>query len=390
MLARTYGNNGTNDASKAGKKFETFSVADEAPRASITAPSGIVPFAPFNVAGTATDDVGVRSISYVIKNGNLFLQDNGTASATYNAFTIQPDVVDAVSTTWSDLVEVPYEGEWRIAVTPRDTAGQSSLDEFTRDFLVTDNAIAPTVTITAPVAMTPPTTVPALTVTPGAAMTFSGTATDDENLANVEIQLRNTTTRQALASDGTWAVDNPAGWFRITPINVNASTLNWTWTTPGSFDLRPGSYTFSVRATDDLELSTSSSSQGRLTLNAQVPGDNPPNALLDVTGTILGGQVLALNLTGTATDDFGVQSVRVVIQDRDTSRYLQANGTVSGIVRRDTRRTCESECDQHHVVAVADPAHAGRLGSHGLWLRHGGTGGHLDERGDRALRDLPG
>jgi PKD repeat protein len=179
--------------------------------------------------------------------------------------------------------------------------------------------------------MTPPTTVPALTVTPGAPMTFSGTATDDENLANVEIQLRNSTTRQALASDGTWAVDNPAGWFRITPLNVNADTLNWTWTTPGNFDLRPGTYTFSVRATDDLELSTSSQQQGRLTLNAQIPGDLPPNALLDVTGTILGGQVLALNLTGTATDDFGVESVRVVIQDRDTSRYLQPNGTVSGL-----------------------------------------------------------
>lgn len=329
VLARTVANNGSNDASKAGKKFETFSVEDEAPRASISAPSGVVPFAPFNVAGTATDDVGVRSISYVIKSGsNLFLQDNGTVSATYNAFTIQPDIVDAVSTTWSDEVEVPYEGEWRIAVTPRDTAGQSSLDEFVRDFLVTDNAIAPTVTVTAPVAMTPPTSVPAVTVTPGAPMTFSGTATDDENLANVEIQLRNSTTRQALAADGTWAVDNPAGWYRITALNVNASTLNWTWTTPANFDLRPGTYTFSVRATDDLQLSTSNTNQGRLTLNAQVAGDNPPNGLLNAISPP--PTTLSLDLTGSATDDFGVESVRVVILDRDTNRYLQPNGTVSG------------------------------------------------------------
>ena len=97
----------------------------------------------------------------MIKQGSsLFLQDNGTLAATYNSFTIQPDVVDAVSTTWSDEVTVPYEGECRIAVTPRDTAGQSSLDEFTRDFIVSSTtAIAPSVTITAPVAMTPPASV---------------------------------------------------------------------------------------------------------------------------------------------------------------------------------------------------------------------------------------
>lgn len=328
VLARTFGNNGTNDASKASKKFETFSVEDEAPRASITGPSGIVPTLTFNVTGTATDDVGVRSIGYVIKNGNNFLQDNGTVSATYNGFNVEPDVVDATSTTWSTEVTVPFEGTWRIAVTPRDTSGQSSLDEFTRDWIVSETGLAPNVTITAPVAMTPPATVPAFTVTPGSPMTFSGTATDDENLANVEIQIRNTTTRQALASDGTWGVGLSAGWFRVTPININGASTNWSWTTP--FNLTPGSYSFTVRATDDLTLSTANNSQGRLSFNAQVAGDAPPNALLDVTGVILGGQVLQLNLTGTATDDFGVAGVNVAIRDVDTNRYLQPNGTMSG------------------------------------------------------------
>jgi hypothetical protein len=328
VLARTYGNNGSNDASKAGKKFETFSVTDAAPRASISAPNGIVPFAPFNVAGTATDDVGVRSISYVIKSGgSLFLQDNGTVSANYNAFTIQPDVVDAVSTTWSDLVTVPYEGEWRIAVTPRDTAGQSSLDEFTRDFIVSDTAIAPTVTIAAPVVMNPPTAATAFTVAPGSPMTFSGTATDDENLANVEIQIRNSTTREALTTDGNWGVGLAAGWFRVTALNVNSASANWSWTTP--FNLSPGSYTFSVRATDDLTLSTSSTLQGRLSWTVQVEGDTAPDTTITPTGVIVGGQVLHLDLTGGATDNFGVASVRVTLRDVDTNRYLQDNGTVS-------------------------------------------------------------
>jgi len=69
--------------------------------------------------------------------------------------------------------------------------------------------------------------------------------------------------------------------------------------------------------------------QGRLTLNAQIPGDAPPNGLLDVTGTVTGGQVLHLDLTGTATDDQGVAEVRIALLERDTSRYLQPDGTMA-------------------------------------------------------------
>ncbi|MEZ5193574.1 MAG: PKD domain-containing protein [Nocardioides sp.] len=168
-LAKTFGVNGTSDASKATKKFETFSVTDAPPRASITGPTGIVPSTTFTITGTATDDVGVRSIGYVIKNGSsLFLQDNGTVASTYNSFSILPDIVDATSTTWSTEVTVPYEGVWRIAVTPRDTSGQSSLDEFTRDFTVSSTGLAPTVTISQPVVMVPPNAVSPVPVTPGA------------------------------------------------------------------------------------------------------------------------------------------------------------------------------------------------------------------------------
>ena len=76
-------------------------------------------------------------------------------------------------------------------------------------------------------------------------------------------------------------------------------------------------------------LTTSTTLQGRLSFTAHIPGDAPPNGLLDVTGTVLGGQVLRLDLTGTATDDLGVQSVRVALRDLDTNRYLQPNGTMS-------------------------------------------------------------
>lgn len=64
-------------------------------------------------------------------------------------------------------------------------------------------------------------------------------------------------------------------------------------------------------------------------MNAQIPGDAPPNGLLNVTGTITGGQSLHLDLAGTATDDIGVASVKVSLEDQDTNRYLQPNGSMA-------------------------------------------------------------
>ena len=118
-----------------------------------------------------------------------------------------------------------------------------------------------------------------------------------------------------------------AGSYRIGPVDINASTYNWSYTTP--FNLKPGTYSFTVRANDELGLSTSSSNQGRLTISAQVTGDAPPNGLLNVTGTVTGGQSLHLDLAGTATDDLGVREVLVSLEDQDTSRYLQPNGSMS-------------------------------------------------------------
>ena len=84
-----------------------------------------------------------------------------------------------------------------------------------------------------------------------------------------------------------------------------------------------------MRATDELDLSTSSTNQGRLTINVQIAGDNPPNTTITPGGTQPPLQVLQLNLAGTATDDFGVAAVEVSVRDRDSSRYLQDNGTLA-------------------------------------------------------------
>lgn len=332
IFAKAFASNGASDPTKATKRFETFSTADEAPRASFTAPSGVQTTTTFTVAGTATDDTGISSIGLTVRDadGPGTLQADGSVEPGPYTRRIEPDVPGGKSTTWSYELTVPYESRWKLIVRPIDTAGQSSLDEFVRTVTVDSSASAPTVRISQPVSMTPPTAASPVSLAPGQPITFAGTANDDERLKNVEIHLRNNTTGERMASDCSYGASVQAGYCRISPTNLGAASYNWSYTTP--FDLTAGNYTFAVIATDNKDLTTSSANAGILTLNVQVPGDSPPRAQLDQTGTITGKQDLHLDLTGSASDDHGVASVRVALRDAETSRYLQPDGTMRAAV----------------------------------------------------------
>ncbi len=329
LLARTFATNGTSDATKAIKKFETFGLADQTPDTFITGPIGtVVPTLTFTLTGTAQDDFGVNAITISARDAqNRYLQDDGTTGDTFNSFRSEPDVVGATAATWEYELILPYESAWVIQATAVDTAGQSDLRSAAVKKLVSATALAPTVAVTTPQLMNPPTANLPFTVAPGAPLTFTGSATDDQSLNFVSISLRNLTTRENLASDGNWGTDVIAGFYRISPLGIDAPSYNWSYTTP--FNLKPGTYAFTVRATDNVGLTTSTANRGILTINAQVPGDAFPDGLLNVTGIITGLQTLHLDLAGTATDDKGVASVKVTIQDRVTRRYLQANNTFS-------------------------------------------------------------
>ncbi len=328
--AFTAATGGTGDTTKATKKFESFGTADQTPTTSVTGPSSsILASTTFTMTGTASDDLGVNSLTYWFRDSDgRYLQNDGSVDDIYNTFRGTPDVVGATAATWSYEVTVPHEGEWRGSATAVDTTGQADLRSAVRDWLITSTAVAPSVTMTQPVEMTPPFAVPTLNVEPGGRMTFAGTASDDEGLKDVEISLRNSSTGENLGNDGTWGTQVSAGNFRVSPVNISGSTFNWTYTTP--FNLTPGTYSFTVRATDDIGLTTSSTNQGRLSINAQFAGDLAPNATISFTAPT--DESLTVNLSGTATDDIGVEFVRVSLQDRDTGRYLQANGSMAAAI----------------------------------------------------------
>ncbi len=328
VRARAVSDSGTADNTEAAKKFETFGLSDLPPNTRVTGPRSPVSSLTFTITGTATDDHGVSGVGMTLRDSqNRYLQDDGTVSATYNTFQFEPDVIGATSTTWSYEVTVPYEDEWWAQARARDTAGESDLDTADRRWIVTEDGQTPTVSITQPTVMLPPTAAQTITVAPGSPLTFAGSANDDGALREVWITLRNNTTGERLAPDGTWGTQGGYGSYRVSPVNLDQSSFNWSYTTP--FDLSPGNYSFVVGAEDDIGLRTPSSMRGRLSVNAQIPGDEPPDGLLDVTGTITGGQVLHLDLTGTATDDLGVDQVKVALRERDSGLYLQPDGSLS-------------------------------------------------------------
>jgi hypothetical protein len=194
-------------------------------------------------------------------------------------------------------------------------------------------------------------------VTPGGQLTFSGTANDTDDLVNVEISLRNNTTREQLAADGSWGTDVVGDWYRVSPTGLNAPSYNWSYRTP--FTLTPGQYSFSVRATDEIGLTTSSSNQGRLTINAQVANDAFPNGLLNFTSTDSSIETLHLDLAGTATDDKGVAAVRIALEDQDTGRYVQPGGTHGGRLRHPPGHAGHARRHHHDLHARGRPADQG-------------------------------
>jgi large repetitive protein len=323
--AFTAATGGTGDSTMATKKVETFGLDDQTPTTSISGPSGIQTSTSFTMTGTALDDKGVNSLTFWFRDEQQrYLQADGTVDDIFHTFRGTPDVIGATNATWSYDVTLPHEGIWRGSATAVDTIGQADLRSATRDWTVDSTAVAPTVTINQPVEMDPPFTVPPVTATPGSTITFTGTAADDAGLKNVEVSFRNSSTGENLGNDCSWGTGISAGNCRISPVDISGTDYNWTWTSPV---LTPGTYSFTVRATDDENLTTSSGNRGSLTINATYPGDNPPNTTMAFTAPTDGS--LTVNLAGTATDETGVTNVKVSIQDRDTGRYLQANGSMA-------------------------------------------------------------
>jgi len=330
VYARTTSTTAIKDSTKAYSQFEARNLDDAAPVTTIELPTGgllstLVNSLSFTVSGTATDDKGVVGVSYYIRNMDTlqFLQDDGTSSAAFNTFRVDPDVIGATNATWHTDITVPVEGTWRMNVNAVDTAGQTDVENVERTFVVSQDGVAPTVTLTSPTAVTPPNPSAPWFAAAGQTVTFEGTASDDVAVNVVAIILINTTTGEGLASDGTFGGSAVTSFYRVTPYNTSSPTTNWSYTTP---PLPAGYYYLQVLALDDIGLLTPQQLWvGSLGI-VGVPGDAFPETTLNFAGVDQNSETLHLDLAGTATDDHGVNNVRVLVQDLDSANYVTAAG----------------------------------------------------------------
>ncbi len=131
------------------------------PTATITAPTAGASYcssvSPLAISGTASDDVGVTSVTW----RNAATGETGTASGT---------------TAWSASVRLAPNGN-QITVTATDATGKQGTDSFTADYTPADTT-RPAITISTP------TTQPTFTTT-STPKTLSGTASDNVGVASV-------------------------------------------------------------------------------------------------------------------------------------------------------------------------------------------------------------
>jgi hypothetical protein len=119
-----------------------------------------------------------------------------------------------------------------------------------------------------------------------------------------------------MAIDGNWGVP---GLHTVTPPNLDAPTTTWSMTSP---PLPAGSYLVAAYATDNQDVTTPSNRIAFISVLSAVPGDALPTTALTFTGTTQDVDDLTLTLTGTATDDHGVDAVRLILRDTVTGRYV--------------------------------------------------------------------
>ena len=227
-----------------------------------------------------------------------------------------------------------------------------------------------------------------LAVTPGSPITFSGTATDDEGLKNVEITLRNTTTRENLGADGTWGVGRLGGQLPHLPQDINAVELQLVVHDAVQPDSR---VVLLLGAGDGQRRPRPRRRPTRVgsRFSAQIPATTrltawSPSAARTVTRPATSPWP-ARRPTTTAS-----QSVQLTVYDNDTGRYMQDNGTMA--VRATTllnATLATPERDQHDLDAADHLPGRRRLQRHGARLRHRRPAGPVDDRRDCALPLLP-
>lgn len=289
------------------------------PDVTLTAPvdaQQVIATQPAVITGSATDDVGVVRTAYAVQSGatSQWLQPNGT----WGAFTwidTPPTPGGTPSVSFSAAFTPPAPGQYGVTVQGWDFAGN---EDATRPFIQV-NAIVPDTTAPDGAAVTPK---PNQQLLLAPTITLSGGATDDRGVAAVGVAIKNAATNLWLHPDGTYGA---FAWLPATVAAPGATSTGWTyaWAPPGI-----GNYVLQVQATDTAgNVDPTRPNVSFVVADPNAPDTAPPDGTA-ATPTANQALVIAptLLLAGGATDDRGVATVDVAIQNASTGLWLHADG----------------------------------------------------------------
>lgn len=309
ITAKTFANDGSKDATRAESEFTVGTTDNEAPVLSFGGPVGAVDgIGGTEIFGTATDDLGVSSVSFLLRerDRNVYFRSDGSLGAAQrlSASLSNPN---SAFTNFTTTLNIPV-GDWELTIDALDLSGQR--DRRIRRFSVVGNAAPPTIEITSGQSQEK---------APNSRFSFAGTASAGAQIDSVEILIRNPLDFSGVQGNG--AVGLSASYFRIQTA-TNVGSTNWSYQSPA---LPVGNYDVFVRVTDSLGVR----STDRTTVFAVPAGDSPPSVVVTASTRFQQAlPTLQATLTGTAADDRGVSRVVARIFDDKAKQWLQVDGSL--------------------------------------------------------------
>jgi tripartite motif-containing protein 71 len=315
VVQRTFGMPGTSPPPPPGSTPDTTD-----PNGTLTFPTAnaSLPFAAVNFTGNATDNIGVTQVRVALKDvaTGRWWTGSGTTGfgTTYTWWTTTLSAPGGTNTGWTWSWTPRAAGSYQIIVAAFDATGNTDQTRPNVGFVVTSNPPDGTPPDTAISAPADGGTVPVGTVTIG------GSAQDDTAIASVRLTIQDTGT--GLWWNGSaWSASQ--GTVNATLANPNAASTSWTYQFGA---VAAGTYQVTATAVDvasnaDASPATSSFSE------AGSPDTQAP--VTTVTFPPAGGSTASpVTITGIATDNVGVASVRVSIRNNATLQWW--NGTSWG------------------------------------------------------------
>ncbi len=290
-------------------------VDTQAPAVAFTAPASgaSLPAGAVSVTGTTSDDTSVATVEVAVQRSSdgFWWQANGTWAAGQQYVATTLATPGATSSSWSLSFTASTAGTYSMTARATDQAGNSA--QATRSFSVSEpDTVAPDTTLTTPAAnavVAPPT------------VNVTGSASDNTGVASVTILVKDRVTGLWLKNDGTWGAGTSNAQRTATLATPGAASTGWSIDVP----LGPGSYLVTARARDaaDNEDATPASRQFSVSSSDTVAPDGTMTSPANNAEVPIG----PIELRGSATDDVGVASVLVAVQDTVTKEWLRPNGT---------------------------------------------------------------